>query len=45
MIGVQTPLGEQLFHGRDTKVKSAEPNHGQENHLLFKLAPLEQTGN
>src|SRR5271166_4287361 len=29
----------------DRKARSAIPTDGQENHLRFKLAPLEQTGN
>jgi hypothetical protein len=45
VIGVQAPLGQQLLHITIGKPEEQIPTDGQENHLQFKLAPLEQTGN
>jgi hypothetical protein len=45
VIGAEASLGEQLLHITIGKRKAQVSTDGQENHLLFKLAPLEQTGN
>jgi hypothetical protein len=38
---VQAPLGQQLLHITIGKREAQIPTDGQENHLRFKLAPLE----
>jgi hypothetical protein len=40
VIGAQAPLGEQLLHVAIREYAEI-PTHGQENHLRFKLSPLE----
>src|SRR5262249_21304007 len=45
VIGVQAPLGQQLLHITIGKREAQIPTDSQENHLRFKLAPLEQTRN
>jgi hypothetical protein len=43
-IGVQAPLGQQLLHITIGKRKAQIPADRKQDHLRFKLAPLEQTG-
>jgi hypothetical protein len=45
VIGGQAPLGQEFLYVAIRERKAQIPTDGQENHLRFKLAPLEQTGN
>src|SRR5271166_5027005 len=45
VIGVQAPLGEQLLHVTVGKRETQVPADREQDHLRFKLAPLEQSGN
>src|SRR5271166_4283781 len=45
VIGVQAPLGEQLLHVAVGKREAQVPTDRKQDHLRFKLAPLEQSGN
>jgi hypothetical protein len=45
VIGVQAPLGEQLLHVTVGKRETQVPADRKQDHLGFKLAPLEQSGN
>jgi len=45
VIGVQAPLGEQLLHVTVGKREAQVPADRKQDHLRFKLAPLEQSGN
>jgi hypothetical protein len=45
MIGVQAPISEQFLYVSVRKREAQIPADGQEDHLRFKLAPLEKTGN
>jgi hypothetical protein len=45
VVGVQAPLDQQLLHITIGKRKTQIPADGKHDHLRFKLAPLEQTGN
>src|ERR1700757_5341964 len=43
--GVRAPLGEQLLHVTVGKREAQVPADREQDHLRFKLAPLEQSGN
>ena len=45
VVGAQAPLGEQLLHITIGKRKAQIPADRKQDHLRFKLAPLEQSGN
>src|SRR5208282_4803656 len=45
VIGVQAPLGQQLLHVTVGKREAQVPADRKQDHLRFKLAPLEQSGN
>src|SRR5580692_2877536 len=45
VIGMQAPLGEQLLHVTVGKREAQVPADRKQDHLRFKLAPLEQSGN
>src|SRR5271167_3333463 len=45
MIGVQGPVGQEFLDVAIREREAQIPTDGQENHLRFKLAPLEQTAN
>ena len=45
VIGVQAPLGQEFLYVAIREREAQIPTDGQENHLRFKLAPPEQTGN
>jgi hypothetical protein len=45
MIGVQAPISEQVLDVTVRKREAQIPGDGRENHLRFKLAPLEKTTN
>ena len=45
VIGAQAPLGQEFLYIAIREREAQIPTDGQENHLRFKLAPLEQTGN
>ena len=45
MIGVQAPLGQEFLYVAIRQREAQIPTDRKENHLRFKLAPLEQTGN
>jgi len=45
VIGVQTPLGEQVPPRHGEKREAQVPADRKQDHLRFKLAQLEQTGN
>ena len=42
VIGVQAPLGQEFLYVAIREREAQIPTDGQENHLRFKLAPLEQ---
>jgi hypothetical protein len=41
VVGVQTPLGEQLFDVAVDREKAQVPSHRQQDDLRLKLPPLE----
>jgi hypothetical protein len=45
VIGMQAPLGKQLLHITVGKREAQVPADRKQDHLWFKLAPLEQSGN
>ena len=45
VIDAQAPLGQEFLYVAIREREAQIPIDRQENHLRFKLAPLEQTGN